>query len=80
MTTNLSGKRAKCWTKCREKIAQAENALKTDHPTANSNERLRAAMEALQGMLNPEEPFTAVVRECLNTSGHHWAQQTANHG
>lgn len=67
--------RQKCWTKCREKIAQADHSMKATPPTANSRERLRAAFESLEEMLSSEEPFTAVVRECLSASGHGWAQR-----
>lgn len=70
--------RQKHWDKCRQKIEQACRALKTNPPTANSNEKLRAAFKELQGLLKPEEPFTAVARECLNASGYRWAQRIAS--
>ncbi|MFZ3114457.1 MAG: hypothetical protein WA133_04865 [Syntrophales bacterium] len=69
--------RQRCWTKCRENIEQAREALESNPPTTTSQERLRAAFERLQEMLKPEQPFTAVVRECLSASGHHWAQRIA---
>jgi uncharacterized protein (TIGR02646 family) len=59
----------------REEIEQAQEAMETTPPTATSQERLRGAFKNLQKMLNPEKPFTAVVRECLNASGHRWAQR-----
>jgi len=71
--------RKKRWSICREIIQQACDALVADPPTTTNQERLRAAFENLQKMLNPEEPFTAVVRECLNASGYRWAQRIAVH-
>jgi len=70
--------RLKIWDKCRMKIKQARNALQADPPTATSQERQRQAFEGIKNMLNPDEPFTAVVRECLNDSGFRWAQRIAS--
>jgi hypothetical protein len=72
--------RQKVWKVCRRWIEGAREALETDPPTANSQEKLRTAFEALQDMLSPTEPFTAVTRECLNSSGYRWAQRIASAG
>jgi len=69
--------RQKRWNICREKILQARAALAAKPPTVTTQERQRAAFEAIQQMLDPAEPFTAVVRECLNSSGFRWAQRIA---
>ncbi|MGA2318622.1 MAG: hypothetical protein ABSG71_19925 [Thermodesulfobacteriota bacterium] len=70
--------RQKHWKKCWARIEQARDALGTSPPTATSQEKLRTAFKELQEMLNPEQPFTAVVRECLNVSGERWAQRIAS--
>ena len=72
--------RQKVWKMCRRWIEGAGEALQTNPPTANSQEKLRVAFEALQNMLNPAEPFTAVARECLNSSGYWWAQRITSAG
>lgn len=72
--------RQKVWKKCRKWVQKARIALQTTPPTANSQEKLRSAFEELKDMLSPEEPFTAVVRECLNSSGYRWAQRIAWEG
>jgi len=72
--------RQKHWQKCRERIEQADKALKANPPSATNQERLRAAFKDLREMLDPREAFTAVVKECLNASGHRWAQRIANEG
>lgn len=70
--------RQKVWEKCRKWIDQAREALQASPPTATSQERQRQAFEEIQSLLEPHEPFTAVVRECLNASGFRWAQRIAN--
>lgn len=72
--------RQKVRKKCRKWVQKARIALQTTPPTANSQEKLRSAFEELKDMLSPEEPFTAVVRECLNSSGYRWAQRIAWEG
>ena len=69
--------RKKRWTACYEKIRQVCDALATDPPTTTTQERQRAAFEDLEKMLDPDQPYTAVVRECLNASGYRWAQRIA---
>jgi hypothetical protein len=70
--------RQKQGQKCRQRIGQADKALKADPPSATSQERPRAAFKDFREMLDPRETFTAVVQECLNASGHRWAQRIAN--
>ena len=67
--------RQKIWKKCRDLIDQAFEVLQADPPTASSQEKLCSAFKSLQEMLSPEEPFSSVAHECLNASGHSWAQR-----
>jgi hypothetical protein len=69
--------RQKIWKKCRDLIDQAFEVLQADPPTASSQEKLCSAFKSLQEMLSPEEPFSSVAHECLNASGHRWAQRIA---
>jgi hypothetical protein len=69
--------RQKIWEKCRTKIEQAREVLQSDKPNATSQEKLRQSFEEIEAMLESEEPFTAVVRECLNDSGFRCAQRIA---
>jgi hypothetical protein len=69
--------RQKLWKKCRDLIDQAFEVLQVDLPTVSSQGKLRSAFKSLQEMLSPEEPFSAVAHECLNASGHRWAQRIA---
>lgn len=71
----LQEARRKHWAKCRKKIELARDAMKINPPTATSHERFRKAIEELQEMLCPQQPFSALSRECLNASGHRWAQR-----
>lgn len=67
--------RQRIWQKCRKKIEQARDALLAKDTTAASEERRTIAFQEIREMLNPEEPFTCVVRECLSDSGYRWAQR-----
>lgn len=70
--------RQKTWMKCRKWIEEARNALEAGPSTVTAGAKLQSAFVALRAMLNPDEPFTAVVRECLNVSGYRWAQRIAS--
>jgi len=70
--------RQKVWQKCRRKIEQAREALQTAAPSSTNQERQRRAFQEIREMLNPDEPFTCVVRECLSDSGFRWAQRIAS--
>jgi hypothetical protein len=67
--------RQKIWEKCRKNIDQARESIQSDSSSSTVQEKQRKAFEQIKDMLNPEEPFTAVVRECLNDSGFRWAQR-----
>lgn len=69
--------RQRVWMKCRNGIERARLALNASPPTSSSEEKLRNAFTELKALLDPYEPFTAVVRECLNASGYPWAQRIA---
>lgn len=70
--------RQRVWMKCREHIDRARRVLESTSPTSSSEQKLENAFIALKAMLNLDEPFTAVVRECLNASGYQWAQRIAS--
>jgi hypothetical protein len=46
-------------------------------PTANCRAKIKEKTKQILSKLKPDEPFSAVARECLNASGYPWAQRIA---
>jgi hypothetical protein len=68
--------RQKIWNKCRELIDNLADlhAKMQKTPTASYRSSLKEKTNQLRAKTMPDEPFSAVARECIIASGYHWAQ------
>ncbi len=76
----LPGARRDVWQKCRWAIDDCVDLIKKLDAAASAvtKDRLDAKFRKLQQMVRPTEEFSAVARECLNTSGFRWALRIAS--
>ena len=71
--------RRKIWQECRciiEKLKEL-HARNQKVPTASCWTSIKEKTKQLFSKLKPDQPFSAVARECLNASGYPWAQRIA---
>lgn len=71
--------RRKIWKECRAIIEKLKelHARNQKMPTAGCRTSIKEKTKQLLSKLKPDEPFSAVARECLNASGYPWAQKLA---
>jgi len=76
----LPGARRDVWQKCRQAIDDCVDLIKKLDATASAvtKDRLDARFRELQQMVRSTQEFSAVARECLNTSGFRWALRIAS--
>ncbi|MBW1780410.1 MAG: hypothetical protein JRL30_06685 [Deltaproteobacteria bacterium] len=71
--------RRKIWKECRTIIEKLKELHTKNQktPTASCRTKIKGKTKQLLSKLKPDQPFSAVARECLNASGYPWAQKIA---
>jgi dTDP-4-amino-4,6-dideoxygalactose transaminase len=64
------------WRRCREKIAECQNIM-TQPVTVTRRERIKAKMNELRVLVEPQAVLSATARECLRKSNIDWASRIA---
>lgn len=77
--SQLGEGRRKIWQECRaiiEELKALHERNKTT-PTASCRTSMKEKMIQFRAKLKPDQPFSAIARECLNASGYPFAQKLA---